>query len=235
MLDEEKLLARAKAIHRELRLRRPTILQAWMAQYVAECIDRLASGTGGSRVKHRCADTIARLWNTQVQLQKNDVERGVNHYIKRTGLDAKAIQALRVALDAPERARTGVTSESAVTVWQLSEVERLVIQVLWGAERRKRSAAPVSEQEKGERDWMGEMHDRLSSEAQQQLAGILPTFAAVPLDDYDKVLGLVTETLRAIDRLRRRLIWADHSSMSHEPQPEGGSERSATESDSETL
>jgi hypothetical protein len=229
MTDDEKLLARARAIHRELRLRRPTILQQWMVQYIAECIEKLGSSTGTPHLADQCANTIARLWKTQVQLQKNNVERTVNHYLKRTGLDAKASEALRVVLEAPERATEGVTAESAITVWQLAEVEHLVLQVLWAAQRQERSPERVAGEEGDELDRFDEIGDRMTSEAQQQLAGILPAVGEAPLDDYDAVLRVVTEAMRAIDRVRHRLIWADSAPIPHETQPESDGEHSATE------
>jgi hypothetical protein len=230
MTDDEKLLARAKAIHRELRMRRPTILQQWMVQYIAECIEKLDSRTGTPRLADQCAETIARLWKTQVQLQKNDVERGVNHYLKRTGLDAKASEALRMVLGTPDRAPEEVTPESAITVWQLAEVERLVLQVLWAAQRRKRSTTErVDDEEGDELARFDEIRDRMTSEAQQQLAGILPAVGRAPLDDYDAVLRVVTEALRAIDCVRRRLIWTDSSPTPQETQPESDGEHAATE------
>jgi len=229
MTDDEKLLARAKAIHRELRMRRPTILQQWMVQYIAECIEKLDSRTGTPHLDDQCANTIARLWETQVQLQKNNVERNVNHYLKRTGLDAKASETLRVVLEAPERSPEGVTPESAITVWQLAEVEHLALQVLWAAQRRRPSTERVADEEGAELDRFDEIRDRMTSEAQQQLAGILPAVGRVPLDDYDAVLRVVTEALRAIDRVRRRLIWTDSSPTPHETQPESDGDQDATE------
>ncbi|HEX8407803.1 MAG TPA: hypothetical protein VF883_02995 [Thermoanaerobaculia bacterium] len=217
MTDDEKLLARAKAIHRELRLRRPTILQQWMVQYIAECIEKLESGTGTPRLANQCADTIARLWKTQVQLQKTEVKRGVNYYLKRTRLDAKASEALRVVLETPGRAPQEVTPESAITMWQLAEVEHLVLQILWAVARRRR-ADRVDDEQEGEADRFDEIRERVTSEAQQQLASILPAVGTAPLDDYETVLRIVTAALRSIDQVRQRLLWSDSSSTSHEAQ-----------------
>jgi hypothetical protein len=172
MTNDEKLLARAKGIHRELRMRRPTILQQWMVQYIAECIEKLDSGTGTPRLADQCANTIARLWKTQVQLQKNNVERNVNYYLKRTGLDAKASEALRIVLEAPERPRDGITPESAITVWQLAEVEHLVLQVLWAAARREPSTDPVEVKPDDDLDRFDGIHERMASEAQDRVVVI---------------------------------------------------------------
>lgn len=232
MTNDEKLLARAKGIHRELRMRRPTILQQWMVQYIAECIEKLDSGTGTPRLADQCANTIARLWKTQVQLQKNNVERNVNYYLKRTGLDAKASEVLHLVLEDPERMPDGVTPESAITIWQLAEVEHLVLQVLWAAARRERSMNPVEEKQDDDLDQFDGTRERMASEAQQQLAVILPAVAAAPLDDHDAVLRIVTDALRAVDRARRRLIWTDSASTSRETPPasDGESEQAAIQS-----
>jgi hypothetical protein len=205
MTDDAKLLARAKSILKELRLRRPTFLQSWMAQYVAECIESLetAEPTERRAIADRCAATITRLWKIQLQFHTNALERGVNQMLRRN-LNDKALKGLRTVLD-----ETGSTESAApetkVTIWQLSDLERLVIEVFFAAsERRKRRHVKVNDNAV-----LAELRDRASTDAQKTVAAVFPVLGTASLDDFESVEGAVNEALRAIDRVRRRLIWGE--------------------------
>ena len=211
MADDAKLLARGKAILKELRLRRPTLLQSWMTQYIAECIESLETAEPAERraVADRCAATITRLWEMQLQLQTNAMDRGVNYTLRRTDLNDDALNDLRTILTEAEMT-TPAGSESSITIWQLSDAERLVIEVFWAAsERRKRKRRRKRKQADADNDdALGDLSDRASTEAQKKVAAVFPKLAT-SLDDFEAVQSAVNEALRAIDRVRRRLIWGE--------------------------
>jgi hypothetical protein len=177
-----------------------------MAQYIAECIEGLETAEPAERlaVADRCAATITRLWKLQLQSQTNALERGVNYMLRRTELNEEALSGLRAILD-EGGTTTPVESETKVTIWQLSDLERLVIEVFWAAsERRKRKQADVDDH-----DALAELRDRASTVAQKTVAVMLPALGATSLDDFEAVERGVNDALRAIDRIRRRLIWGE--------------------------
>jgi hypothetical protein len=214
MTDDAKLLGRAKSILKELRLRRPTFLQSWMAQYVAECIDGLEAAEPAHReaVVDRCAATITHLWTIQLQLQTNTLERGVNHMLRRTDLDDHALRNLYSVLS--ENGTTSSTGpEAKVTIWQLGDLEHLVIELFFVASERRKRTHPKLE----DTDALSEVRDRDSTEVQKKVAAVFPALGGTSLDDFDAVQGSVDDALRAIDRERRRLIRGNGASAKSAP------------------
>ena len=83
---------------------------------------------------------------------------------------------------------------------------------LAASERRKRKQAPVDDN-----DALAELNDRASTKTQKTVSAVFPALGTAKLDDFDSVERAVNEALRAIDRVRRRLIWGETAASKSAP------------------
>lgn len=195
------------------------ILEEWMAHYVAEAIARLEHGETSDALRDQCAATIATLWDLREAQKQRELTSGVNWYLRQSAqLDDADAQRLRgmIELPIPEHENTlQFDAESGVTISQLGKLEEHALSVLWAAtshaqrssRTNKPSEAPTDAEKDAQRaDVFAAMEKPIFRSAQSELAKVFPDFNGLTLEDYPRVSRRVQEVLRALDRVRHKLL-----------------------------
>src|SRR5436190_11792192 len=113
-MNDKHLATRARLILRELQIRRATFLHAWMAEYIAECLDVLEKDPTNTEVKDRCAGTIARLWQAYVEDRRQSLAQAGDVYRTRACLTDDVLAELRVELSSNADTAKAGSFESSV-------------------------------------------------------------------------------------------------------------------------
>lgn len=213
-MSNEQLAARAKLLLRELGFRKPSILQSWMVQYIAECLEAAEGGTATDAVRDGCASAIAQLWKLYIEDQRYRTARSVENYRFRSALDDAALEALRAELsDGTDAMR--LTAESALGLRHLTLLEEHVLEVLWAStavsddDACDTSGAVVDlVGDSKVADLLAEFREETKTNSQRIVSAVFPEFGTLLLKDETSVTNAVTTALRKIDKARRRRIWA---------------------------
>jgi hypothetical protein len=201
MNDANVAKERAQAILAELETRDPTPLQAWMAQYVAEAISELEKNPANQELRDRCASTIARLWELQLEQVAWRTNRAVDVYRSRTSLDEAALAAIHAEATSEAAPAEDLGPDSAVTLGQLSSLEQLVLELLWASEHLSEEGADGVER------LFAETRSKAARKSRETIGKVFPEFANLSLDDYEASRTAVTKMLQSIDEMRRRRLW----------------------------
>jgi hypothetical protein len=206
------------------------ILEEWMAHYVAEAIERLESEGANAEFSDECAATIAKLWELREAQKQRELTTGVNWFLRQGAhVNDAAAGELRRALELTTeegKEAPAFDAESGVTLSQIGKLEEHALSVLWAATWHARRAAnriaqaePRKDQDRESRIFEALEKPVLRS-AQSELQKVFPDFKDMSLEDYEKVSGRIQEVLRALDRVRHRLLEAGLAAdPSHVPDP----------------
>ena len=215
-MSNEQLAARAKLILRELGFRRPSILQSWMAQYVAECLAAAEQAPLTEPVRDTCASAIAQLWKLYMEDRKHRTARTVDTFRFRSSLDDKVLAALKAELSVENSGAIPLGPESAVQLRHLSLLEEHLLEVLWASTTVSDDGAREAEIADLGRDskvaeLLVEFREETKTTSLRIVAAVFPEFGALTLDDQAVVGRAVTIALRMVDKARRRRIWDENA------------------------
>ncbi|PYQ27321.1 MAG: hypothetical protein DMF56_20435 [Acidobacteria bacterium] len=221
-MNDKHLATRARLILRELQIRRATFLHAWMAEYIAECLDVLEKDPTNTEVKDRCAGTIARLWQAYVEDRRQSLAQAGDVYRTRACLTDDVLAELRVELSSNADTAKAGSFESSVHFRHLTALEEQVLEV-YGAsaalrEGRDKMGAPdkSTSDNSGMVELLAELRKETKITGQRIAVAVFPEFGNLDLEDVDAVERTAMIALRAIDRARRKRLGDDTSSIAKE-------------------
>jgi hypothetical protein len=114
-------------------------------------------------------------------------------------------QEIKDIIDNPKIVRKVLDSEMGRILLFLSDIEKLLIKILWISEVLN----PVGTAELDEVTQRIVNSDEETQSIRQRLAKIFPRFSNISLSDKEVTKKHVKEALRSIDKVRRKIIWED--------------------------
>jgi hypothetical protein len=218
-MNDKHLATRAKLILRELHMRRGTFLHAWMAEYIAECLDTLEKDPSDTSVKDRCAATIARLWQAYVENRRQSLAHAGDVYRTRTRLTDDVLAELRAELSNQAAKAKGGGLESPVRLRHLTALEEKVLEV-YGASAALHDASDekvaVDDLTSDARmmELLAELRKETETTAQRIVTAVFPHFANIDIEDVAAVEGAAVGALQMINHARQQRLGEDTSSTS---------------------
>lgn len=218
-MNDKHLAARAKLILRELHMRRATFLHAWMAEYVAECLETLEKNPTDTATKDRCAATIARLWQAYVEDRRQSLAEAGDVYRTRARLTDDVLAKLRADLSGHSSEVKGGAIESSVRLRHLMALEEQILEVYGTSAalsrgRDKQVATDKLTSDARVRELLAELRKETKTTAQRIVLAVFPHFGNVDLENMEEVGRAATLALRTIDQTRRQWLRDEESTRS---------------------